>query len=300
MIIDNNNYHILFDSVYANLYYFNITETPPRKPNEQPVPIFCINYKFYISLIIVIILLLIAAILMLTIPRKSKPYTPRHLAWDYPPINTSILEDHGVELVQRIDWNANGPEILPEEFKLPLNNVVIAHTGRESCFSRSSCVFIINSIQQVHLANNWDDIGYNFILGGDGRVYVGRGWDYKGAHTLAKSMNKDYYDVEFTIKNIFFFSEQNHLSVGIAFIGDFTDDYPSNVQFNALKWLLEDGVRLGKLSKDYAIYPQKCFFPTQSPGNKVIDEIKNWDHYFTQYSKYIDVCTFPVEELARN
>lgn len=45
----------------------------------------------------------------------------------------------------------------------------------------------------------WNDIGYNFLVGGDGAVYVGRGWDDEGAHTLG----------------------HNKRSIGIAFIGDF-------------------------------------------------------------------------------
>lgn len=28
----------------------------------------------------------------------------------------------------------------------------------------------------------WDDIGYNFLIGGNGSIYVGRGWDYKGVY----------------------------------------------------------------------------------------------------------------------
>ena len=29
----------------------------------------------------------------------------------------------------------------------------------------------------------WDDVGYNFLIGEDGRVYIGRGWMVQGAHT---------------------------------------------------------------------------------------------------------------------
>lgn len=30
----------------------------------------------------------------------------------------------------------------------------------------------------------WSDIGYSFVIGEDGNVYEGRGWDTVGAHTL--------------------------------------------------------------------------------------------------------------------
>lgn len=36
-------------------------------------------------------------------------------------------------------------------------------------------------------SKNWDDIGYNFLVGGDGEVYEGRGWDKQGAHTKGES-----------------------------------------------------------------------------------------------------------------
>ena len=29
----------------------------------------------------------------------------------------------------------------------------------------------------------WSDIGYSFLVGGDGNVYEGRGWTHVGAHT---------------------------------------------------------------------------------------------------------------------
>lgn len=43
-------------------------------------------------------------------------------------------------------------------------------------------------MQTYHMeSRNWDDIGYNFMVGGDGDVYEGRGWDKQGAHTKGKS-----------------------------------------------------------------------------------------------------------------
>ena len=51
----------------------------------------------------------------------------------------------------------------------------------------------------------WDDIGYNFVIGGDGRVYEGRGWDRVGAHTKG----------------------WNSISVSFAVMGDFRDHLPN-------------------------------------------------------------------------
>ena len=40
-------------------------------------------------------------------------------------------------------------------------------------------VFISNPF----FSKGWSDIGYSFLIGGDGRVYEGRGWGRVGAHT---------------------------------------------------------------------------------------------------------------------
>lgn len=35
----------------------------------------------------------------------------------------------------------------------------------------------------------WNDIGYNFAVGGDGKAYVGRGWSTVGAHAPGYNSN---------------------------------------------------------------------------------------------------------------
>lgn len=44
---------------------------------------------------------------------------------------------------------------------------------------------------------------FSFLIGGDGKVYEGRGWHKEGAHTYRYNKN----------------------SIGIAFIGTFTSEY---------------------------------------------------------------------------
>jgi N-acetylmuramoyl-L-alanine amidase len=55
-------------------------------------------------------------------------------------------------------------------------------------------------MQNHHMdRNGWVDIGYNFVVGEDGRVYTGRGSGFVGAHAAGC----------------------NSRSMGIAIIGDF-------------------------------------------------------------------------------
>ncbi|KAH9375601.1 hypothetical protein HPB48_013815 [Haemaphysalis longicornis] len=67
----------------------------------------------------------------------------------------------------------------------------------------------------------WWDIGYNFVIGGDGRVYEGRGFGVEGAHTLGHNTD----------------------SLGIAFTGDYRHTRPSDKMLAAAQRLIECGVR---------------------------------------------------------
>lgn len=113
-------------------------------------------------------------------------------------------------------------------------------------------------IQTFHIeSRGWYDIGYNFLVGGDGSAYYGRGWDYVGAHT------KGY----------------NKYSVGIAFIGTFNNDNPPRRQIEACQKLIKQGVVEGKLAKDYKLFAHRQLMSSLSPGDKVYDIIKEWPHF---------------------
>ena len=47
-----------------------------------------------------------------------------------------------------------------------------------------SCSAEVKKIQDFHMGpqRNWWDIGYNFLIGEDGNIYEGRGFDAQGAH----------------------------------------------------------------------------------------------------------------------
>jgi N-acetylmuramoyl-L-alanine amidase len=67
-------------------------------------------------------------------------------------------------------------------------------------------IIIPRGIQDWHInGNGWCDIGYSFLVGGDGNVYEGRGWDEIGAHTGG-------------------FNSQGY---GVCFLGSFTSQLPS-------------------------------------------------------------------------
>ncbi|XP_041986748.1 peptidoglycan-recognition protein LC-like isoform X1 [Aricia agestis] len=169
-----------------------------------------------------------------------------------------IIAPDVLRIVSRTEWLAQPVEKELTKLTLPAPWVIIAHTATESCYTQSQCVLRVRLIQSFHIeSRGWDDIAYNYLVGGDGSVYYGRGWDYQGAHTK-------YY---------------NKFSIGIAFVGTFNNDQPPKQQVEACKKIIKQGVQLGKISKDYKLLAHRQLMSTLSPGDKVMDIIKEWPHF---------------------
>lgn len=183
------------------------------------------------------------------------------------------------------DWGGKPANKKLGEQKLPIQRVIISHTAAEGCESMVSriiphiplsinlsqppipyilsplkevCSARVKVVQSFHMDSwGWDHIGYNFLVGGDGRVYEGRGWNYVGAHTKGYNTN----------------------SVGISFIGTFTKTKPTERQLKACQLLIAEGVRLKKLDPNYRLYGHRQLSATESPGDEVYRIIKTWPHW---------------------
>lgn len=52
-------------------------------------------------------------------------------------------------------------------------------TNGPECSTKESCSELMRQMQLKHmLIFNNPDVDYNFVIGGDGRTYEGRGWSY--------------------------------------------------------------------------------------------------------------------------
>ncbi|XP_055528858.1 peptidoglycan-recognition protein LF-like isoform X4 [Wyeomyia smithii] len=165
-----------------------------------------------------------------------------------------------LRIVTRNEWLAQPPREDLEKLQLPVHKVIIAHTATEGCTTQSLCVFMTSKIQQFHMAEdskNYSDIAYNFLVGGDGNAYEGRGWDKQGAHT--KGFNRD--------------------SICIAFIGTFIDIEPPITQLSAAKQLIALGLDLKKLDVEYRLFGHRQLAPFESPGRKLYKIIQKWPHW---------------------
>ncbi|KAG6458857.1 hypothetical protein O3G_MSEX011080 [Manduca sexta] len=140
----------------------------------------------------------------------------------------------------------------------PVNIVIIQHAVTPTCATDVDCQNFVNAIRQYQMGKlHFDDIGPSFLVGDNGKVYEGAGWDLVGAHTLG----------------------YNNRAIGISFIGEFTDKLPSAEAMEAAKNLIACGVDQKHLTADYHLVGHRQLTLTQSPGDALQKEIQSWPHW---------------------
>lgn len=91
-------------------------------------------------------------------------------------------------------------------------HIVIHHSAGQTISSDYSAV--VRSYWDFHVnTRGWSDIGYNWLVDPNGKLYEGRGDRIRGAHSAC----------------------MNDVSTGICFIGDYENFQPSNAGLNILK-----------------------------------------------------------------
>lgn len=164
--------------------------------------------------------------------------------------------------VQRAVWLAQPPQRPLAPLSTPVPMVIVLPTNSENCSTQAQCVFRVRFLQTFDIESQQrDDISFNFLIGGDGNVYIGRGWDQVGAHMPG----------------------YNKRSLSFAFIGTFQHQEPSAKQMNVTKLLLEEGVNLGKIDKDYKLYGAGTLQPTITEYNaeKLYQSFSKFEHWAT-------------------
>ncbi|GFT25799.1 peptidoglycan recognition protein [Nephila pilipes] len=162
-----------------------------------------------------------------------------------------------VDFVTRKEWRARAPvDVFP--LALPINHVIILHTVFGACDNTPLCIRNVQFIQDYHMDDRgWWDIAYNFLIGGDNRVYVGVGFHNVGEHTV----------------------NYNSISIGVAFMGNFNNITPTDQMMNAAKELINCGIKKGYLTPSVEVHGQKDATCTQSPGKNLYAKIKQWDNF---------------------
>ncbi|MFH1983446.1 MAG: peptidoglycan recognition family protein [Pseudomonadota bacterium] len=113
----------------------------------------------------------------------------------------------------------------------------------------------LENILELHVKmNNWDDVGYHFLINNgrilpDGFIEVSRRWrqQNEGAHTKNRGINKE--------------------AIGIALVGNFEIHDPTTAQLNSLVNLIRALIEEYKIPVEN-IFMHKMLSPTKCPGSK--------------------------------
>lgn len=123
-----------------------------------------------------------------------------------------------LRFVERQQWLAQPPQKKLPDLQLPVGLVIVLPTNTDNCTTQAACVFRVRLRQTFDIESlQEDDIAFNFLIGGDGNVYVGRGWDLVGAHMTG----------------------YNSRSLSLAYIGSFQTQKPSDKQLSVTHLLLQ-------------------------------------------------------------
>ncbi|XP_069499266.1 peptidoglycan recognition protein 1-like [Ambystoma mexicanum] len=160
-------------------------------------------------------------------------------------------------IVTRSQWGARRVNCL-RTMATPVPFVIIHHTEGAACTTRSACISQVRGIQRFHIdSRRWCDIGYSFLVGEDGNVYEGRGWNRVGAH--APSMNGR--------------------SIGVSVIGSFSGRNPSVAAQRAVQSLIRCGVSRVLVRSNYVLKGHRNVSPTSCPGNSFYNLIRTWPRF---------------------
>ncbi len=156
-----------------------------------------------------------------------------------------------VRIHARADWNARAPRCAGGS--MTPNRATIHHTvtpTRDSMTPQQR----LRQIQAFHqFSRGWCDIGYNYLISRDGRVWRGRGPTTVGAHV----------------------SNSNTGNIGVSFMGTYTSTAPSETQMcqaaKLLRRLHEDfgGISLNRTD----VKGHRQFGGTSCPGDALYARI---------------------------
>lgn len=164
--------------------------------------------------------------------------------------DTENLKSH--QILTKQDWLGKEPKSFTK-ITPPVDLVIIKHTGGGTCDYFQICAGKVQTIQGTDIANGKPDIYCNFLIGGDGNIYVGRGWDVR--------------------------NEQRDGTIDIVFMGNFDTNIPNDSMFEAALLLIDDGVKKKKIESNYKVVCHNQTANIRSPGINVIKEVVKWPHY---------------------
>lgn len=185
--------------------------------------------------------------------------------------DAQLPHNYSVRLRTRPEWFSPKTEVDCDPlFIHPAKYVIVSHTVTTNCYKQINCENVMKDMQAYHLKIGNCDISYNFVIGGDGYIYEGRGWGISGAHTKGFNCH----------------------SIGVAFTGNYNIQLLSPEMEEAFQLLVEEGLRLGEIAEDYKLFGHcQVRLKSESPGVHVMEKIKKLKHWSEPKREDYNICT---------
>ena len=156
--------------------------------------------------------------------------------------SVSVQEDNGAAVSERVKDCEEAQQNFPEEFRVkrrettdgngnryrwPLSYMssvkmlVVHHTAVKVDGDKRSGAERVQALYQYHAVTlGWGDIGYHYLIDEDGKIYEGKtgGKGVVGGHAYCSNIG----------------------TIGIALLGNFEVEQPTQTQLKSLQWLLYD------------------------------------------------------------
>jgi hypothetical protein len=138
------------------------------------------------------------------------------------------------EVVTRAQWGADESKRRAAPKFAPITKLFVHHTVTAPTDADPDPASTVRAIYAYHVqGNGWDDIGYNFLVDGQGRIYEGRyarAYDQGEVPTGEDTMSYGVIGAQVSGHNVG--------AVGIAVIGDYTNVEPSSKAMDAVEQML--------------------------------------------------------------
>ncbi|XP_047097363.1 peptidoglycan-recognition protein SB2-like isoform X3 [Schistocerca piceifrons] len=154
-------------------------------------------------------------------------------------------------VVPRSEWGAR-PSSRVVPVRAPAQYVVVGHAGTARCAARPDCLPLVRELQALHLGRGYSDVAYNFLVGGDGTVYEGRGWRVESPLAPA--------------------GLRPSLSLGL--LGAASSPPPPAAQLAAARRLIRVGVDTGYVAANYTLLAESL-----TDGDELVRELRTWPHW---------------------
>jgi hypothetical protein len=162
-----------------------------------------------------------------------------------------------LRIISRLAWRADPPRNPRVWVSWQGRPVFLHHTAHRAPKGRTRKQriaderLVMRELQQIAFSRGFSDISYNYVVMPSGRIYSGRGFEVKGAHTQGGAHgSKPFYN--------------DHC--GISLPGDYTRRKPTIMQRIAVRRLMRNlHQRAGTQRR---LIPHRAVFATSCPGDQ--------------------------------